>query len=130
MATRLDQPVNMFMFMLNPRDKANLLIMTTRPTGVRSVFADFDATGLPQWTVVCKNLSENAKIAKLFYMADFMQMWYTTRAVSSGFRLAADAVWWETRRQLVVLRVQCVTSQALLTGLGYVPGTKEPNDVE
>ena len=68
MATRRDQPKNMFM--LNPRDKANLLIMTTRPTGIRSVFADFDAPGLPQWSVVCKNLSENAKMAKLFYMGD------------------------------------------------------------
>ena len=119
MATRRDQ--NNFMFMLNPRDKANLLIMTTRPNVIRNVFADFDAPGLPRGSVVCKNLSENAKMTHLFYMAD-----YATRAVSRGFRLAADAVWWETCRQLVVLRVQCVTSQALLTGLGYVAGPRSP----
>ena len=115
MATRRDQ--RKFMFMLNQRDKANLLIMTTRPNVIGSVFADFDAPGLPQWSVVCKNLFENAKMTHLFYMGDFMQIWYATRAVSRGFRLAADAVWWETCRQLVVLRVNRVTSEAFLTAM-------------
>ena len=91
-----------FMFMLDPRDKANLLIMTTRSNLIRHVYADFDALALPHWILIYKNWSEHAKVAYLLYMRDFMQIWYATRAMSRGFRLAADALWFETNRHFVL----------------------------
>jgi len=103
------------MFTLNPRDKANLLVMTSRPNEVRNVSADFDAPGLPYWSVVCRVLSEGARVTRLFYMGDFMQAWCAMRAVSRGFWRAADSMWWETCKQLVGHRVNTVMNDAFLT---------------
>ena len=99
----------------NPRDKANMLVMTSRPNEVRNVSADFDATGRPYLSVVLKVLSEGAKLTRLLYMGDFMEAWYAFRAVSRGFRLAADSLWWETCRHLVNLRVNAVMSGGFFT---------------
>ena len=106
-----------FMFMLDPRDKANLLIMTTRSNLIRNVFADFDALALPHWSLIYKNWSVHAKMTHLLYMRDFMQIWYATRAVSRGFRLAADALWWETNRQFVLMRMNRDMSEALVIAM-------------
>ena len=99
---------------LTPREKANILVMTSRPNEVRIVSADFDATGRPYWSVVLKNLSEGAKLTRLLYTGDFMVAWYALRATNRGFRLAADSLWWETRRYLVNWRVNVVMSGGFL----------------
>jgi len=103
------------MFTLNPRDKANILVMTSRPNEVRNVSADFDAPGRPYWSVVFKVLSDGAKLTRLLYMADFVETWYAFRTVSRGFRFAADSLWWETCRHLVNRRVNTVMSGGFLT---------------
>jgi len=112
-----------FMFMLDPRDKANLLIMTTRSNLIRHVYADFDALALPHWILIYKNWSEHAKVAYLLYMRDFMQIWYATRAMSRGFRLAADALWFETNRHFVLMRMNRDTSDAILTAMDLESST-------
>ena len=103
-----------FMFMLDSRDKANLLIMTTYLNSIRNAFVDFDALARPHWSLVYKHWSEGARILRLLYRRDFMWIWYATRAVSRGFRLAADALWWETSRQLVVMRMARDMSEVFL----------------
>jgi len=106
-----------FMFMLDSRDKANLLIMTTRSNSIRNAFVDFDALALPHWSLLYKHWSEGARMIHLLYRRDFMWIWYATRAVSRGFRLAADALWWETSRQLVVMRMDRDMSEAFLIAM-------------
>ena len=102
------------MFILDSRDKANLLIMTTHSNSIRNAVADFDALALPHWSLLDRNWSEGARMIYLLYRKDFIQIWYATRAVSRGFRLAADALWWETSRQLVVMRMDRDMSEAIL----------------
>jgi len=105
------------MFMLRSRDKANLLIMTTRSNSIRNAVADFDALALPHWSFLYKHWSEGARIIHLLYRGDFIWIWCTTRAVSTGFRLAADALWWETSRQLVAMRMDRDMSEAILIAM-------------